>query len=79
MEVIGVLISLGLSLLIIISILMLGRGIVCWYLKINDRLLLDQGRNMLLRDIAKKMDELIEIGRKQSGDASTLDNPGQKS
>jgi hypothetical protein len=63
MEVVGVLISVGLSLLIVVSLLMIGRGIVCWYLRINERVLLEQRRNMLLEQIAASLTRLEKQGQ----------------
>lgn len=63
MEVVGVLISVGLSLLIVVSLLMIGRGIVCWYLRINERVLLEQRRNTLLEQIAASLARLEKQGQ----------------
>lgn len=76
MEVFGVLISVVLSLLVILCVLMIGRGIVCWYLRINERVLLEQHRNMLLEQIAASLTRLEKQGQASQGANALTPPPG---
>lgn len=62
LESIGVLLISAVFVLgVLAAIFLIGRELVCWYAKINERLELEKKRNMQLDDIAKSLRILIEI------------------
>jgi hypothetical protein len=46
---------------VLAAIFLVGRELVCWYAKINERLELEKKRSLQLDDIAKSLRVLIEI------------------
>jgi len=62
LESIGVLLIATVFVLgVLAAIFLIGRELVCWYAKINERLELEKRRNAQLDDIAKSLRVLIEI------------------
>lgn len=75
LESIGVLLISAVFVLgVLAAIFLIGRELVCWYAKINERLELEKKRNMQLDDIAKSLRILIEIevAKKKERDADAF-------
>jgi hypothetical protein len=77
LESIGVLLVATVFVLgVLAAIFLIGRELVCWYAKINERLELEKRRNAQLDDIAKSLRVLIEIEVAKKKERDEVNNFG---